>query len=96
VDGMHAGRFDETARWRATRYVSSYIQREMGAAPIEGDSVRRAGYRGRSRVGGGASATRAPRGAGLELKAVNGGRRDGGGSAALDFAMGAELTRRSR
>jgi len=96
VDGIYTNRLEETALSRASRYGSSIFKRERGAAPNHRAGRRGVKYRGRAGAAPGPTATGVRRRVGLDLIPVTGGRRQGDGSAALDSAMGTELSRRSR
>ena len=96
MDSTYASGLDEPARLRATRFGSLPVEREPGADPNDLAGRRRVEYRGRARIDPSPKASRARRHAGLELILVTGGRPHGDGPAALDSAMGTELTRRSR
>ena len=95
MDGNYTSKFDEQAPWRASLYGSSF-ERQRGLAASRRAGRRRVDPRGWVRFGSGHAANQVRRRAGLELVSVTGGRRHGDGSAALDAAMGTELTRRSR
>ena len=96
MDGIYINRLDEPALSRASRYGSSVFERERGAAPNHRAGGRGVKYRERAWVAPGPAATGVRRRVGLDLIPVTGGRRHADGSAALDSAMGTELSRRSR
>ena len=96
MDGIYTKRLDEPALSWASRYSSSTFEREWGAAPNHRAGRRGVEYRGRARVAPGPTATGVRRRVGLDLIPVTGGSRHGDGSAALDSAMGTELSRRYR
>ena len=92
----NGSKLDDTARLRASRYVSSPFLGELGAVRDLRHGRRRVERRWHGGVEPASAATRMRRGAGLELIPVTGGGRHGAVSAAVDSAIGTELSRRSR